>query len=106
MRLAADPKGMSRLRFYYRWLCSTAPPAEGLAPRTPSLMRENAAELAPRPRLRLTRSEITIHDFGHHRHYDQSKDPAHHTTGSKLAARRAVLKFNLDAHLKIQRAHR
>jgi hypothetical protein len=45
----------------------------------------------------LTRSEIAIHEFGRHRHHDQSKNPAHHTTGSKLAPRRAVLKFNFDA---------
>jgi hypothetical protein len=45
----------------------------------------------------MTRSEITIHEFGRHRYHDRSKNPAHHTTGSKLAPRRAVLKFNLDA---------
>jgi hypothetical protein len=45
----------------------------------------------------VTRSEIAIHEFGRHRHHDQSKNPAHHTAGSKLAPRRAVLKFNLDA---------
>jgi hypothetical protein len=45
----------------------------------------------------VTRSEIAIHEFGRHRHQDQSKNPAHHTTESKLAPRRAVLKFNLDA---------
>jgi hypothetical protein len=45
----------------------------------------------------MTRPEIAIHEFGRHRHHDQSKNPAHHTTGSKLAPRRAVLKFNLDA---------
>jgi hypothetical protein len=39
----------------------------------------------------MTRSEITIHKFSRHRHHDQSKNPAHHTTGSKLALRRAVL---------------
>jgi hypothetical protein len=44
----------------------------------------------------LTGSEIAIHEFGHHRHHDQSKNPAHHPTESKLAPRRAVLKFNLD----------
>jgi hypothetical protein len=44
----------------------------------------------------VTRSEIAIHEFGRHRHHDQSKNPAHHTTGSKLVPRRAVLKFNLD----------
>jgi hypothetical protein len=55
-----------------------------------------ALDLAARPRLRLTRSEIAIHEFGRHRHHDQSKNPAHHTTGSKLAPRRAVLKFNFD----------
>ena len=54
-------------------------------------------DLAARPWLRVTRSEIAIHEFGRHRHHDQSKNPAHHTTGSKLAPRRAVLKFNLDA---------
>jgi hypothetical protein len=57
----------------------------------------NAPDLAARPRLRVTRLEIAIHEFGRHRHHDQSKNPAHHTTGSKLAPRRAVLKFNLDA---------
>jgi hypothetical protein len=51
----------------------------------------NGRDLAPRPRLRVTRSEIAIHEFGRHRHHDQSKNPAHHTTGSKLAPRRAVL---------------
>jgi hypothetical protein len=56
----------------------------------------NAPDLAARPRLRVTRSEIAIHEFGRHRHHDQSKNPAHHTTGSKLASRQAVLKFNLD----------
>jgi hypothetical protein len=45
----------------------------------------------------MTRSEIAIHEFGRHRHHDQSKNPAHHTTGSKFAPRRAVLKFDLDA---------
>jgi hypothetical protein len=45
----------------------------------------------------VTRSEIAIHEFRRHRHHDQSKNPAHHTTGSKLAPRQAVLKFNLDA---------
>src|SRR4029079_18709318 len=53
-------------------------------------------DLAARPRLRLTRSEITIHEFGRHRHQDQSKNPAHHITESKLAPRGVVLKFNLD----------
>ena len=53
-----------------------------------------------RPRLRVTRSEIAIYEFGRHRHHDQSKNPAHHTTGSKLAPPRAVLKFNLDAILR------
>jgi hypothetical protein len=43
----------------------------------------------------VARSEIAIHEFGRHRHHDQSKNPAYHTTGSKLARRRAVLKFNL-----------
>jgi hypothetical protein len=57
----------------------------------------NSPDLAPRPRLRLTRSEITIHEFGRHRHHDQSKNPAHHTTVSKLASRQAVLEFNLNA---------
>ncbi len=65
-------------------------------PRAPNLMRERS-DLAPRPRLRLTRSEIAIHEFGRHRHHDNSKNPAHHTTGSKLAPRQAVLKVNLDA---------
>jgi len=58
---------------------------------------QNAPDLPLRPRLRVTRSEIAIHEFGRHRHHDQSKNPAHHTTESKLAPRRAVLKFNLDA---------
>ena len=53
---------------------------------------QNAPNLAPRPRLRLARFEITIHEFGRHRHHDQSKNPAYHTTESKLAARRAVRK--------------
>ena len=57
----------------------------------------NAPDLAPQTRLRLTRSEIAIDNFCRHRHHDQSKNPAHHTTGSKLAPRQAVLKFNLDA---------
>jgi hypothetical protein len=57
----------------------------------------NAPDLALRPRLRVTRSEIAIHEFGRHRHHDQSKNPAHHTTGSKLVPGRVVLKFNLDA---------
>jgi hypothetical protein len=70
--------------------------AEGLAVRVEPDAR-NAPDLAARPRLRVTRSEIAIHEFGRHRHHDQSKNPAHHTTGSKLAPRRAVLKFNLDA---------
>lgn len=30
----------------------------------------NAPDLAPRPRLRLTRSDIAIHKFGRHRHHD------------------------------------
>jgi hypothetical protein len=72
--------------------------AEGLAASAEPDAR-NASDLAARPRLRVrvTRSEIAIHEFGRHRHHDQSKNPAHHTTGSKLAPRRAVLKFNLDA---------
>jgi hypothetical protein len=70
--------------------------AEGLAESAEPDAR-NAPDLAARPRLRLTRSEIAIHEFGRHRHHDQSKNPAHHTTGSKLAPRRAVLKFDLDA---------
>jgi hypothetical protein len=70
--------------------------AEGLAASAEPDAR-NAPDLASRPRLRLTRSEIAIHEFGRHRHHDQSKNPAHHTTGSKLAPRQAVLKFNLDA---------
>jgi hypothetical protein len=44
----------------------------------------------------MTRSEVAIHEFGRHRHHDQSKNPAHQTKGSKLAPRRAVLKSNLD----------
>jgi hypothetical protein len=70
--------------------------AEGLAASAEPDAR-NAPDLAARPRLRVTRSEIAIHEFGRHRHHDQSKNPAHHTTGSKLAPRRAVLKFDLDA---------
>src|SRR5207237_5529729 len=57
----------------------------------------SAPNLAARPRLRVTRSEIMIHEFGRHRHHDQSKNPANHTTGSKLAPREVVLKFDLDA---------
>jgi hypothetical protein len=64
--------------------------AEGLAASAEPDAR-NAPDLAARPRLRVTRSEIAIHEFGRHRHHDQSKNPAHHTTGSKLAPRRAVL---------------
>jgi hypothetical protein len=63
--------------------------AEGLAASAEPDAR-NAPDLALRPRLRVTRSEIAIHEFGRHRHHDQSKNPAHHTTGSKLAPRRAV----------------
>jgi hypothetical protein len=70
--------------------------AEGLAASDEPGAR-NGRDLAPRPRLRFTRSEIAIHEFGRHRHHDQSKNPAHHTTGSKLAPRRAVLKFNSSA---------
>jgi hypothetical protein len=70
--------------------------AEGLAASAEPDAR-NAPDLAARPRLRVTRSEIAIHEFGRHRHHDQSKNPAHHTTRSKLAPRRAVLKFDLDA---------
>jgi hypothetical protein len=70
--------------------------AEGLAASGEPDAR-NGRDLGPRPRLRVTRSEIAIHEFGRHRHHDQSKNPAHHTTGSKLAPRRAVLKFDLDA---------
>jgi len=33
----------------------------------------------------VTRSEIAVHEFGRHCHHDQSKNPAHHITGSKLA---------------------
>jgi hypothetical protein len=77
-------------------MCSTASAAEGLAASAEPDAR-NGRDLASRPRLRMTRSEIAIHEFGRHRHHDQSKNPAHHTTGSKLAPRRAVLKFNLDA---------
>ena len=62
-----------------------------------SVPQTTALALAVRLRLRVTRSEITIHELGRHCHHDQSKNPAHHTTGSKLAPRRAVLKFNLDA---------
>jgi hypothetical protein len=72
--------------------------AEGVAASAEPDAR-NGPDLSPRPRLRLrvTRSEIAIHEFGRHRHHDQSKNPADHTTGSKLAPWRAVLKFNLDA---------
>jgi len=69
--------------------------SEGLAASTEPDAR-NGRDLSARPRLRVTRSEIAIHEFGRHRHHDQSKNPAHHTTGSKLAPRRAVLKFNLE----------
>src|SRR5262249_42022972 len=62
-----------------------------------SVPQTTALALAARPRLRMTRSEIAIHEFGRHRHHDQSKNPAHHTTGSKLTPQRAVLKCNLDA---------
>jgi hypothetical protein len=65
--------------------------------RRQSVPQRTAFALAPRPRLRLTGSEITIHEFGRHRHHDQSKNPTHHTTESKLAPRQAVLKFNLGA---------
>jgi hypothetical protein len=54
----------------------------------------NAPDLGPRPRLRIARSEIAIHEFGRHRHHDHSKNPAYHTTGSKLARRWVVLTFN------------
>jgi hypothetical protein len=70
--------------------------AEGLAASAEPDAR-NAPDLAARPRLRVTRSQIAIHEFRRHRHHDQSKNPAHHTTGSKLAPGRAVLKPNLDA---------
>jgi hypothetical protein len=53
--------------------------AEGLATSAEPDVR-NGRDLAPRPRLRLTRAEIAIHQFGRHRHHDQSKNPAHHTT--------------------------
>jgi hypothetical protein len=82
--------------------------AEGLAASAEPDAR-NAPNLAARPRLSVTRSEIAIHEPGRHRYHDQSKNPAHHTTGSKLATRRAVLKFNLDAiHRSIMQtmAHR
>src|SRR5262245_38655468 len=62
-----------------------------------SVPQTMALALAPRRRLRVTRSEIAIHQLGHHRHHDKSKNPAHHITGSKLASPRAVLKSNLDA---------
>jgi hypothetical protein len=62
-------------------------PTEGLAA-SAEFDARNAPDLSPRPRLRVTRSEIAIHEFGRHRHHDQSKNPAHHTTGSKLAPRR------------------
>jgi hypothetical protein len=42
----------------------------------------------------LLRPQIAIYEFGRHRHHDQSKNPAHHITGSKLTRRWAVLKFN------------
>src|SRR4029077_4085773 len=73
----------------------TTSAAEGLAASAEPDAR-NAPDLAARPRLRLTRSEIAIHEFGRHRHHDQSKNPAHHTRESKLARRGVVLKFNLD----------
>src|SRR4029077_15808406 len=74
----------------------TTSAAEGLAASAEPDAR-NAPDLALRPRVRVTRSEIAIHEFGRHRHHDQSKNPAHHTTGSKLPPRRAVLKFDLNA---------
>ncbi len=79
-----------------RWLCSTASAAEECAASAEPDAR-NGRDLAARPRLRVTRSEIAIHEFGRQRHHDQSKNPAHHTTGSKLATRRVVLKFNSSA---------
>ena len=49
--------------------------------------------LTLRPRLLTTRSEIPIHKFAHDGHSNKSKNPAHHTTRSKLALSRAVVKF-------------
>src|SRR5215470_2203616 len=65
--------------------------------RSLSVLQTTALVRAARRWLRVTRSEVPIHEFGHYRHDDQSKNPAHHTTGSKLARRRAVLKSNPDA---------
>src|SRR5690348_5263921 len=76
---------------YVCWLCSTNQPKP--LPRAEPDTR-NAPDLAPCSRLRLVRSEVAIHEFGRHRHHDHSKNPAHHTTGSKLACRWVVLKFN------------
>jgi hypothetical protein len=70
--------------------------AEGLAASAEPDAR-NAPDLAARPRLRVTRSEIAIHEFGRHRHHDQSKNPAHHTTGSETRASAGCADFNLDA---------
>src|SRR5215471_13626371 len=64
--------------------CETVHSRAAFLPQTAALV------LAARPRLRMTRSEIAIHEFGHHHHDNQSKNPAHHTTGSKLKAQRAV----------------
>jgi len=75
---------------------------------TPSLRARREycrPDLPLRPRLRLTRSEITIHEFGRQRHHDQSKNPTH-TTGSKLALRWVVLKFKLDAIHRSDNANR
>src|SRR4029453_3695243 len=49
--------------------------------------------LTLRPRLLTTCSEIPIHKFAHDGHSNKSKNPAHHTTRSKLALSRAVVKF-------------
>ena len=60
-----------------------------------------ALALRPRLRVRFARSEITIHEFGRHRHHDQSKNPSHHTKASKLAPLRAVLKRSYELHFNV-----
>ena len=107
-RRELEPKRTSRFVIILSLAVFDRIKAEGLAASAEPDAR-NAPDLAARPRLRVTRSEIAIHEFGRHRHHDQSKNPAHHTTGSKLAPRRAVLEFDLDAiHCSIMQtmAHR
>src|SRR5262245_4378812 len=64
--------------------------------RSLSAPQTKALVLAARTRLRVTRSEVAVHEFGRHRHYDQSKNPAHHTRGIETRASAGCLKFNLD----------